>query len=283
MDPAALLAAVEGLKADAVIHTLTALKKAPVRHRAIAATNALREEGTANLLAATQVVGAYRFVTQSMIFSYGYDDWGAKVITEDDPPFGPPGRSRWLERRIKALRSAENQTFATEGIEGIALRYGLFYGPNAGTEEMGEMLRRRRLPILRPGGGPLSWVYVGDAVAATVAALEKGRAGQAYNVVDDEPVSWREFVQALAEAVGTSSPLAVPRPVLRYLAPYAYTMMTSTLRASNAKAKRELGWVLSYPTYRQGVARVAISLRNRKPEVAAGAQLMDSREPGARL
>ncbi len=96
-------------------------------------------------------------------------------------------------------------------------------------------------------------------MTVTVAALEEGRPGQAYNVVDDELTSWREFMGAMAEAVGAPSPLAVPRWALM-IAPYAYTTMTSTMRVSNVKAKRELGWVPSYPTYRQGIARVAVSL-----------------------
>ena len=267
MDRRALLAAVEGLKADAVVHVLTALKKAPIRHRDMTATNALREEGTANLLTAARVVGARRFVVESMIFGYGYGDWGAKVLAEDDPPFGPQGRSRWLERHIGAMRSAESQAFAAEGIEGIALRYGLLYGPGAGAEEMTEMLRHRRLPVLRDGGGPLSWIYIEDAAAATAAALENGRPGQAYNVVDDEPTSWREFMEAMAEAVGAPAPLAVPRWALR-LAPYAYASLTSTMRVSNAKARGELGWASSYPTYRQGIQKVAESLRD-EPTVAA--------------
>jgi nucleoside-diphosphate-sugar epimerase len=267
MDRRALLAAVDGLQADAVVHVLTALKKAPMRHRNMVATNALREEGTANVLAVAQVVGARRFLVESMIFGYGYGDWGAKVLTEEDPPFGPPGRSRWFERHLRAMRSAESQTFAAEGLEGIALRYGLLYGPGAGAEDWVDMLRRRRLPVLRNGGGPLSWIYLEDAVAATVAALEKGRPGQAYNVVDDQPATWGEFMEAMASTFGAPSPLAVPRWALR-LAPYAYTMMTSTMRVSNAKAKRELGWAPSQPTYRQGIEKVAESLRDEPPMAA---------------
>jgi nucleoside-diphosphate-sugar epimerase len=267
MDRRALLAAVDGLKADAVVHALTALKKTPIRHRDMAATNALREVGTANLLAAARAVGARRFLVESMIFGYGYGDWGTKVLTEDDPPFGPPGQSRWLERHIRAMRSAESQTIAAEGIEGIALRYGLLYGPGAGAKEMVEMLRRRRLPVLRDGGGPLSWIYIEDAATATAAALENGRPGQAYNVVDDEPTSWREFMRAMAEAVGAPPPLAVPRWVLR-LAPYAYAALTSTMRISNDKARRELGWAPSYPTYRQGIEKVTESLRGEPPVAA---------------
>jgi nucleoside-diphosphate-sugar epimerase len=259
MDRDALLRAVDGLHADAVAHQLTALKKPPVRHGGMAATDALRERGTGNLLAAARVVGARRFVTQSMIFGYGYGDWGDKVLTEDHP-FAPPGRGRF-EWHIAAMRSAESQTLTAEGIEGIALRYGLLYGPRAGTGEMVEMLRRRRFPIPRDGGGILSWIYVEDAAAATVAALERGRPGRAYNVVDDEPVSWRSFTWALADAFGAPRPWEIPGWMLRPFGPHAAAMLRSTLRASNARARRELNWAPSAPTYRDGIRRMTASVR----------------------
>jgi nucleoside-diphosphate-sugar epimerase len=253
-DRDALLAAVDGLTADAVIHQLTALRRPPVRHRDMARTNALRTRGTVNLLEAANTIGARRFVTQSMIFGYGYGDWGDRLLSEGDR-FGPPGRGR-LEQHLAAMRSAEHQTFTTEGVHGVALRYGLFYGPGGAIEGLVAALRRRRLPIPRDAGGTLSWIYVDDAAAATVAALERGRAGQAYNVVDDEPVRWRAFLSTLAKAIGAPPPPTMPGWLLR-LAPYAATIMTSTLRVSNAKAKTELDWKPSVPTYREGVARIA--------------------------
>ncbi len=103
MDPEALLNAVEGLKADAVLHEMTALKKIPTRHRDMAATDALRIQGTANLLAAARLMGARRFVTQSFFMGYGYSDWGDRVLTEEDP-FAPPGRGAF-ERHLAAMRS----------------------------------------------------------------------------------------------------------------------------------------------------------------------------------
>jgi nucleoside-diphosphate-sugar epimerase len=187
MDREALLNAVEGLKADAVIHQMTALRKIPTRHRDMTATDALRVEGTANLLATARVLGVRRFVTQSFFMGYGYGDWGGSVLTEEDP-FAPPGPGRF-EQHLAAMRSTEGQIFTAEGIEGIALRYGSLYGPGGAMEPMIEMLRRCRLPVPRGGGGITSLIYVEDAAIATVAALELGRSGEAYNVVDDEPVS----------------------------------------------------------------------------------------------
>jgi nucleoside-diphosphate-sugar epimerase len=154
MDQKALLNAVDGLEADAVVHQATALKKIPMRHRDMAATNALREAGTTNMLAAARVVGARRFVTQSFLTGYGYGDWGDKVLTEDDP-FAPPGRGKF-EQHLAALRSTERQTLTADGIEGIALRYGSLYGPGGATEPMIEMLRRRacRHPAVGEGSPP---------------------------------------------------------------------------------------------------------------------------------
>jgi nucleoside-diphosphate-sugar epimerase len=253
VDQTALLNAVEGLEADAVVHQATALKKIPMRHRDMAATNALREAGTTNMLAAARVVGARRFVTQSFLTGYGYGDWGSKVLAEDDP-FAPPGRGKF-EQHLAALRSTESQTFAADGIEGIALRYGSLYGPGGATEPLIGMLRRRRLPVPRGGGGITSLIYVDDAATATVAALERGRPGEAYNVVDDEPVAWGRFFGTLAKAFGAPPPREVPRWIFRFM-PYAGAVMLGTYRLSNAKAGRELGWTPTARTYREGIQRL---------------------------
>jgi nucleoside-diphosphate-sugar epimerase len=160
---------------------------------------------------------------------------------------------------IASLDSAERQTFAAEGMEGIALRYGLFYGPNTFSDLFVDLMNRRRLAIPRGGGGTLSWVHTEDAASATVSALELGRSGQAYNVVDEEPVNWRDFTWTLAEASGTPRPLELPRWALRLIAPYLAFMMTSTLRVSNARASRELHWRPSVPTYRDSIRKMADS------------------------
>jgi nucleoside-diphosphate-sugar epimerase len=263
MDRQALLKAVEGLKADAVLHEMTALKKIPTRHRDMAATDALRIQGTANLLAAARLMGARRFVTQSFFMGYGYGNWGNRVLTEDDP-FALPGRGAF-ERHLAAMRSTERQAFTAEGIDGIALRYGSLYGPGGGLEQMIEMLRRRRLPVPRGGGGITSFIYVEDAAAATVAALERGRSGGAYNVADDEPVSWGEFFRVVAKAFGTPQPREVPRWIFRFV-PYARAMLMGDHRISNAKTKRELLWTPSTPTYREGISRLVQALGGARIE-----------------
>jgi nucleoside-diphosphate-sugar epimerase len=263
MDREGLLRAVNGRQADAVVHVLTALPKGgPLRHQDMYQTDALRDVGTRHLLAAAREVGARKIAVESMHVGYGFGDWGDSVLTEEQP-FAPPGRSQELERHLAGFRSMEHQIFdATRAgwIEGVSLRYGAFYGPDS-TAPLIKLLRRRSLPL--PGGGHtfMSWIYIEDAAAAMVAALERGRAGQAYNIVDDEPVRWHDFMSELARVIDAPAPWSIPRWVLRLAAPYAEIFLGETsLRVSNAKAKAELGWVPSVPTYREGVQRIAQAL-----------------------
>ncbi|TCC41851.1 NAD-dependent epimerase/dehydratase family protein [Kribbella speibonae] len=249
LDRDRLLAAVRGMTAEAVIHQLTALKKAPMRHRDLAATNRLRTEGTANLLAAARALGARRFVTQSNLFGYGYGNLGEHVLTERDT-FGQGGYGRF-DQHIAALRSTEQQTFHAEGIDGVALRYGAFYGARG--DHTIAMLKQGKLPV--PQGGPISLVHVEDAAAATVAALEHGRGGEAYNIVDNEPAPWRDFFRTAAAHLGAPPPKSLPGWVLRPI-PLLHAVMTGSYRLSNAKAAAELGWTPSMPTFREGIAAI---------------------------
>lgn len=257
LDRSALSTALDGQRCDAVVSQLTAMKKAPMTHKDMAPTNRLRIEGTANLLAAADEVGARRFVTQSMVFGYGYGDFAGRVLTEDDT-FAPPGVGRF-EEALAAMRSGEEQVFGASHVEGVALRYGLFYGPGAAGDSLVDGLRRRRLPVIR-NGGVQPWVYIDDAATATVAALERGAPGSAYNVADDEPVSFSDLMTAMAAALGAPKPRVVPSWLLT-ATPYAKAMMTGGLRVSAAKAKRELGWEPSMPTYRDGVAELTARYR----------------------
>jgi nucleoside-diphosphate-sugar epimerase len=140
------------------------------------------------------------------------------------------------------------------------LRYGLFYGQDNFTRMMGNLVRKRRLPVPSSGGGFVNLVYLEDAAAATVAALEKGRAGQAYNIVDDEPVRWSDFLDTLAAELGARRPWRVPSWTLRAI-PYLNTLITTSMRVSNAKARRELGWAPAVSTYREGIRLVARASR----------------------
>jgi nucleoside-diphosphate-sugar epimerase len=181
-----------------------------------------------------------------MILGYGYRDHGDHVLTEDDP-FGRPAGDD-CDPHVAAMRSTEQQAFMAPG--GVALRYGLLYGGDL--ERMRTLLFKRALPVAH--GGMLGWVHHEDAAAATVAALEKGQPGQAYNIVDDLAASWQEVFIAMADAVGAPRPPQVPRWVLRLMAPYVAAFVVGTsMRVSNRKAKAELGWKPTYSTYHEGV------------------------------
>jgi nucleoside-diphosphate-sugar epimerase len=253
LDRENLLAAVREVRADAVMHQLTAFGTRRV-WEAVRGTNNLRTTGTAHLLAAARAVGAHRFLTQSIVFGYGFRDHGPRVITEDDRFAEPaPGRFGAV---IAALRSTEEQVMSGDEMEGIALRYGAFYGQDTFTRMIINLVRKRRLPVPSSGGGFATFIYLEDAAAATVAALEKGRAGQAYNIVDDEPVRWADYLDALAAELGMRRPWRVPSWMLRAI-PYLHTIITTSMRVSNAKARRELGWAPAVPTYREGIPLVA--------------------------
>jgi nucleoside-diphosphate-sugar epimerase len=251
LDRDALLRAVDGISADVVIHQLTALSKPPARYTGMEMTNRLRTTGTAHLLQAARAVGARRFLTQSMIPGYGYTDHGTHVLTERDP-FGHQ-RDGKVAPIVAALQSTEQQVLTADGIEGIALRYGAFYGLT-GSEAFITALRAGQLPVPRDGGGIMSWIHLTDAAAATVAAMDKGVAGQAYNIVDDEPATFGEMFAAHAEVAGTNPPRRLPGWIIRLAAPlFATLMIDTTMRVSNAKAKAELGWTPTLPSFRGGV------------------------------
>jgi nucleoside-diphosphate-sugar epimerase len=253
LDRDGLLGAVAGRRYDAVIHELTALKKPPARFGDMTATNVLRTTGTENLLAAARAVGATRFVTQSIVFGYGYADHGDEPLTERSR-FGQPSADRFAPS-ILAMAAAENQVFDSPDVEGVALRYGLFYGRDIAT--VATMMRGRRLPVTSYAG-TLGFVHHDDAAAATVAALRRGRADSAYNIVDDTPISWRDYATKVASTVSAPPPLTLPGWLLRTVAPYAGRFMTRvSMVVSNARAKEELGWKPEYGSSAEGVGASA--------------------------
>lgn len=249
MDRDALLRAVDGMTFQAVVHQLTALKKPPARHRDMAQTNALRIQGTAHLLQAAQATGARRFLTQSIVFGYGYTDHGTTPLTEDSP-FGVL-QGNAFDAHLAAMVSTEQQATQAEGIEGIALRYGLFYG--ADIDNVVRMLRRRMLPVARHGG-EIPFIHHEDAAAATVAALHHGKAGSAYNIVDDTPATFRQLITGIAEHRHAPRPLVVPQWVLAVAAPYGKALFAGiSMRVSNTRAKTDLSWNPRYPSTSDGI------------------------------
>ncbi|HEU4908403.1 MAG TPA: NAD(P)-dependent oxidoreductase [Propionibacteriaceae bacterium] len=216
--------------------------------KTFAKTNQLRTEGTDALLAAAREAGVRRFVAQSFA-SYRYLRAGGPIKTEDDPldATAPPNtQESWA-----AMAYLEQ---AVIDFGGIALRYGGFYGD--GNDGWAELVRKRWFPIVGDGGGIISWIHLEDAAAATVLALE--HEGPAiYNIVDDDPAPVREWLPVYAEAVGAKPPRRLPTWLVRLIAGEAAVVMGTQVRgASNAKAKRELGWTLRYPSRRQGFPAV---------------------------
>jgi nucleoside-diphosphate-sugar epimerase len=251
-DRDALTAAMRESGAEVVVHQLTALPdrldfKDP---KLYGATNRLRDEGTRNLLEAAGAVGVRRFVSQSIAFLYA--PVGGMVKSEDDPLItNAPGPF------ASGLRTIAEMERAVLEAGGLVLRYGFFYGPGTYYAEDGSTtadVRRRRLPVVGKGTGVTSFIHVEDAADATVAAVERGESG-VYNVTDDEPAPMREWVPVFAEAAGANAPLRVPVWLARLIAGKAVAAFALELRgASNAKAKRELGWTPAHPSWRTGFA-----------------------------
>lgn len=260
LDREAVLRAVDGRGFDAVVHAATALQgRSMTRHRDLAPTDLLRTEGTANLLAAARETGARRFVAESMMFGYGYGDHGVAKLTEAAAAFGPRGTDPSLERHVGALRTKEELTFGTDGIEGVSLRFGLFYGAGATDTTVLPMLRRRTLPVVPDDGRALAWVDVTDAARAVLLALTvPGAAGQAYNIADDTPLGFGAHVRAAAGAFGTPAPTTVPLWLLRP-APLAHAIMSTNLRLANGKARRALGWTPTHAASTDGLRALAVS------------------------
>jgi nucleoside-diphosphate-sugar epimerase len=248
LDAASVRAAVAAARPDVVVHQMTAIAGNPdMKHmdRWFAITNRLRTEGTDHLLAAAETAGVSHVVAQSYASWNGIRE-GGWVKTEDDPL--DPQTGTVASGQMDAIRHLEDAVLAAGG---AVLRYGALYGPGA-TDDQVELVRRRQYPLVGSGAGYSSWVHLDDAAGATVLAVEHKARG-VFNVVDDEPAPASEWLPYLAACAGAKPPLRVPVWLARLLAgDVAVTMMTEGRGFSNAKAKRELGWELHYPSWRQG-------------------------------
>ena len=253
LDPNQVAEAVAKAEPDVIVHELTAIGALDMRHfdRAFALTNVLRTEGTDHLLSAGQAVGVRRFVAQSY-FAFVAREGGPVKSEEDPPDLSPP---REMRESVAAIRHLEEAVLGATWTEGIVLRYGGFYGPGTslapGAEQV-ELVRKRKFPVVGDGGGVWSFIHVVDAAEATAAAVQHGGRG-VYNIVDDDPAPVAEWLPALAHQLGAKRPMHVPRFVGRMFAGETGVVMMTELRgASNAKAKRELGWRPAHPTWREG-------------------------------
>ena len=255
LDPDQVAEAVGKAQPDVIVHQATALAGWGLRalKRGAALTNRLRIEGTDHLLSAGQAVGVRRFVAQSYFASYART--GAAVKSEEDP--FDPSPAREMRETAAAIRHLEEAVLDARWTEGMVLRYGSFYGPGTSIApggEQSEAIRKRKFPLVGDGGGVWSFIHIADAAEATMAAVEHGNRG-VYNVVDDDPAPVAEWLPALAQTLGAKKPVRVPRFVGRLFAGETGVVMMTELRgASNAKAKRELGWRPAHPSWRQGFA-----------------------------
>jgi nucleoside-diphosphate-sugar epimerase len=254
LDAGRLGSAMARAEPEAVINQLTGLPQT-LNPRKLAeyyaANNRVRREGTANLLDAARGAGVGRFLVQGS--AYWYAQSGGPVKTEEAPlyleapaPIGPA---------VRTIKEVEDAVLSADGMEGVVLRYGMFYGPGtwyAKDGDIGRQVSKRRYPIIGRGEGTYSFIHVDDAASATVAALERARPG-VYNVVDDDPATAAEWMPVYAEALGAKRPPRVPAFLARLIAGDAIVKWSLGLRgASNEKIKDELGWQPRYESWRQG-------------------------------
>jgi nucleoside-diphosphate-sugar epimerase len=250
LDAVSVKEVVAAAQPDAIVHQMTALSvahngKPNFRHpeQLAATTNRLRTEGTDHLLAAADATGVSHVVAQSVATWTEVHD--GRVSEEDPLPSEAVGPK--MRGMAEALRHVENVVVQAGG---AALRYGAFYGPGA-NDDLGELVRKRRFPLVGGGTGYFNWVHLDDAASATVLALEQQAKG-VFNIVDDEPAQVREWLPYLAETAGLRRPMRLPKWVAQLLAGEMVKMVTEGRAFSNAKAKRELGWELRYPSWRLG-------------------------------
>lgn len=247
--------AVQKAAPQVLVHELTALPDAIDPRRIdeqLRETDRIRVEGTRNLVRAARRAAVRRVVAQSIAFAYAPS--GGPIKSESDPLWVDAPHP-WA-RTVGAVAELERQVTEAEGLEGVVLRYGHFYGPDTAFAPDGSVaaaVRKRQFPIGGDGAGVFSFVHVEDAAAATVAAIERGRPG-VYNIVDDQPLALHDWLPLFAEAIGAPPPRKIPGFLARLLAGmYGHYMMTRLRGARNGLAKRELGWSPAFATLQAGL------------------------------
>ena len=251
LDREAVIAAVRTAAPEVIVHQMTALaglRSLRNPDKAFAATNELRTRGTDNLLAAAQRAGTRRVIAQGYAGAGPDKPSGAVLKTDDDLVDWRPIPS--AARMVAAIRYVDT-TVPAQAPEGIVLRYGTFYGPGA-SDVLLDAVRKRQVPVIGGGTGIWSFIEITDAATATLAAVEGGAPG-IYNVVDDDPAPVAEWVPYLAQVAGAKPPLRMPAWLGRLLAGgFVVAQMTTSRGSSNQKARKELGWVPRYPSWREG-------------------------------
>lgn len=256
LDRDAVRTAVTHAKPEVVIHQLTDL---PLHYRELRkgtdATNRLRTDGTRNLVQACLACGVRRIVAQSIAFLYAPDGdvlkhETARPWTDAPTPF---------DRTVAAVLDLERTVTLAPELHGVVLRYGTLYGPNTWYAPDGDLaneVRHRRLPIVGSGSGVISFLHTLDAATATVNAIHADTTG-IYNIVDDEPTTYREWLPAYAGMLGAKPPRNVPAALARLAAGrFAVAAMTKQQGASNVKARKDLHWQPQYRRWQDGFAEL---------------------------
>lgn len=230
---------------EVVVSLLTTLpKRGPMRVKDFDPAKELWSRGATNLVAAAQRAGVRRIVAESVIFAYGYPTSGPALMDESDPYPGPPPKGG--DAMLAALRGMEQKVLASRehsDTEGIVLRYGVFYGPGVPHDELFTRLTKWWLMPALTGNGIASWIHIDDVAVATANALDSGRGGQIYNIVDDRPQSFGDYIRELSAKLHRPPPIPFSPRLLGLVAPYGAIAFGNTrLPLSNAKAKAELGW-----------------------------------------
>jgi nucleoside-diphosphate-sugar epimerase len=260
LDRASVIAAVAEARPEIVVHQLTAIPRSGVNPRkftdSFGPTNRLRREATRHLVDAAVEVGARRVVAQSIAFA---STPAGPAVLDESAPLDTGAEGGWGEI-VRAVAALEEAVLGATGIEGVVLRYGQFYGPGtayAADGGIGSLVVKRRLPIIGDGGGRQPFIHIDDANAATIAAID-GEATGIFNVTDDESPPSRDWIPALADALGAPKPRRVPVWLARLAAgPDAVRAMTAQRGASNAKFRDAFRWDPSYPDYRAGFKTLA--------------------------
>jgi nucleoside-diphosphate-sugar epimerase len=262
LDRAAMQRIIADFRPDVVIDQLTALPKR-LNPKTIAqdtaATNRLRTRGTGNLMEAARKAGVRRFIAQSIAFAYDPPNSPAPVTEGFPLYYDAPGG---FDATVDAVDKHERSVLNSPGIDGIIMRYGYFYGPGTAYAPDGSLaqdIRKRRFPIVGNGQGVFSFIHIEDAANATIVALERGAPG-VYNIVDNEPAPVSEWLPYLADLIGAPEPLHLPVWLASWLAgPFGIHMLTRQPGASNARARRELGWTPEFQSWRDGFRAVFCS------------------------
>jgi nucleoside-diphosphate-sugar epimerase len=249
-DADALARAAEG--AQVVIHAATAIPtKARPKARDWDMNDRLRRDGTRALVSCAAKINAGLYLQQSIVWLARPSD-GAFFDETAEPLLDDPITLSAFDAETIAFEAGERC-----GFNAAVLRCGLFYGPDsAHTRMMGQMLLKRRLPIIGRGDSGLSCLHTDDAAGAFVAAAEGNRKGL-WHVVDNQPVMVKEMLMSFAEKLGAPPPRHVPAWLARLFAgANTVNFFTSSIRTSNARFREDFGWSPRFPVYKEGLEQV---------------------------